>query len=324
MISKEQDHRETLSLDTNKHSIAIFGEVLADVFPEETVLGGAPYNVARHLQAFGQHPLLITRTGNDALRDEFINEMFRLGMDDSGVQCDQLHPTGQVIVHINGLNHNFEILPEQAYDHIHAGLTHFATMQIHPEIVYFGTLAQRSLESRLSLDIFLNDTKGYKFLDINLREPWYDKHIIKRSLLRANIVKLNEDELKIIANMLKLSGTTVRDYAFCLIEKFDLVNLIVTCGESGAWMVGQDGKETKVLGKKLNGAMVDTVGAGDGFAAVCILGILENWSNELILTKANSFAAAICGIRGAAPLNHDFYLPFMDDKYGREKAKSNG
>jgi fructokinase len=312
MIDKEYEHDMAGGRSASKHTIALFGEVLADIFPDRSVLGGAPYNVARHLQAFGQHPVLITRTGNDALRDEFIADMTRLGMDGSGVQCDQNLPTGEVIVHMEENNHGFEILPEQAYDHIHSGITHMVTMAMHPDIVYFGTLAQRNVESRLALDTFLSDTKSPRFLDINLRKPWYDKHIIRRSLLRANIVKLNEEELELIAGLLRLSGETPLGRGKSLIEKFDLDCLFVTCGAAGAWMLTKDGIETKSISPKLPEIFVDTVGAGDGFAAVCIWGILENWKPEVVLARANAFAAALCCVRGAVPESQDFYNKYLE------------
>lgn len=321
MIQRNYEPALSTKEKASNHTIALFGEMLADIFPDRAVLGGAPYNVAHHLQAFGQHPVLITRTGNDPLRDEFLADMSRLGMDDSGVQCDQIRPTGQVIVHMDENNHRFEILPEQAYDHIHSGVVHLVAMTMQPEMVYYGTLAQRGVESRLALDTFLSDTKSPRFLDINLRHPWYDKHIIKRSLLRANIVKINEEELKLIAGLLKLSGTSAKEHGLSVMAKFDLACLIVTCGADGAWMLSKDGKETRVSGTNLNGALVDTVGAGDGFAAVCMLGILENWLPEVMLTRACVFAAALCGIRGAVPNSSDFYLPFLEGAANDQPAQ---
>lgn len=165
--------------------VGIFGEVLADIFPDETVLGGAPFNVARHLQAFGLHPVMITRTGNDALYAQFLQEMQRLNMDISGLQVDAIYPTGQVNVKLTNDGHQFEILENQAYDHIHAGITHMVTMSLKPEMVYFGTLAQRSMPSRLALDKFLEDGKCPRFLDVNLRAPFYNKYTLKRSLSRS-------------------------------------------------------------------------------------------------------------------------------------------
>jgi len=291
-------------------SVAIFGEVLADVFPDGSVLGGAPFNVARHLRAFGLHPILITRTGNDALKDELLAEMARLDMDTSGVQCDPVYPTGQVKVHIENGEHLFEILPDQAYDYIHPGITHMVTMAAKPDIVYYGTLAQRNIGSRLALDNFLNDGKSPRFLDINLRPPWYDKHTIRRSLLRADIVKMNEQELVILTGLLRLPGKTPQEQVTALINRFNLNCVLVTCGIHGAWLVNNKEEMFMAPGHPLGNKLADTVGAGDGFAAIYMLGTVLNWPTETTLARANEFAASLCSIRGAAPASGDFYIPF--------------
>ncbi|CAG0960848.1 fructokinase [Methylophilaceae bacterium] len=290
--------------------VALFGEVLADIFPDQSVLGGAPFNVARHLQAFGLYPVMITRTGNDALRDDLLREMERLGMDNSCVQCDPVYPTGQVQVHLENGSHRFEILPDQAYDHIHAGVTHMMTLALKPELVYFGTLAQRNMTSRLALDKFLSDGKCPRFLDINLRSPWYNKHTVRRSLLRADIVKMNEDELGIVSKYFKIDGQTPEEKASGLLKQFALDQLLVTCGEKGAWLVNRDDALFDTGPASLRQPIIDTVGAGDAFAAVFIVGLLNRWETSLTLQRANHFASALCEIRGGAPQSHDFYIPF--------------
>ncbi len=290
--------------------IGIFGEVLADIFPDETVLGGAPFNVARHLQAFGLHPVMITRTGHDALRTLLLQEMQRLKMDVSGLQIDAIYPTGQVNVHLTDTGHRFEILQDQAYDHIHAGITHMVTMLLKPEMVYFGTLAQRGMQSRLALDKFLEDGKCPRFLDVNLRAPFYNKHTIRRSLLRSDIVKLNEEELSIIAKFFKIDAADDDQKAATLIKEFSIKQIIVTAGAAGAWMTNGEvlTKTDEVVNQTV---MVDTVGAGDAFSAVCILAHSLDWDDTTTLNRANQFASAICGVRGGAPADLDFYKPFM-------------
>lgn len=305
------DHFSNTQEDDNV--VAIFGEVLADVFPDRSVLGGAPFNVARHLKAFNQHPVMITRTGNDELRKDFLVEMSRLKMDVSGIQVDPVHPTGQVKVVMTDHQHVFDIEPNQAYDHIHAGVTHLITMAAHPNMVYFGTLAQRNLESRLALDTFLSDAKCPRFLDLNLRSPWYDEHTVRRSLLRSDIVKLNDEELEIVANYFKPKLKTPKDRASYLLDKFDFHTLLVTCGDSGAWTMNKQGEEVCVKGSPVGENIVDTVGAGDGFSSVCILGLLREWPTEIMLERANKFAASICQIRGAVPTDLDFYTSVTND-----------
>jgi len=290
----------------------LFGEVLADIFVDRKVLGGAPFNVARHLQAFGLRPVLITRTGNDELRRELLEAMSEAGMSDQGIQLDASHPTGQVMVHMDGTRHRFEILPKQAYDYIHAGLTHLIAMAVRPELVYFGTLAQRSARSAQALTALIHSSRAPRLLDINLREPWYDKSIIELSLKRANAAKLNQEELGVLASLFRLPGKNDLQRAGDLIRRFALDSILVTCGDSGSWLLDNDGKVVHVDGS-VAPSLVDTVGAGDGFSAVYILGLLRNWPTKSTLQRANAFAAALCEIHGAIPHGSDFYKPFLKD-----------
>lgn len=290
--------------------IGIFGEILADIFPDETVLGGAPFNVARHLQAFGLHPVMISRTGQDALRTLLLQEMQRLEMDVSGLQIDAIYPTGQVNVHLTDTGHQFEILPDQAYDHIHAGITHMVTLALKPDLVYFGTLAQRGMQSRLALDHFLEAGKCARFLDVNLRAPFYNKHTIRRSLQRSDIVKLNEEELVIIAKYFKIEAASPYDKANKLLAEFNIKKVVVTAGAEGAWMTnGKDVVKTNTVVNQP--VIIDTVGAGDAFSAVCILAHGQSWDDATTLNRANEFASAICGVRGGAPADLNFYQPFI-------------
>lgn len=299
-------------LKNNPFTVAIFGEVLADIFPDDTVLGGAPYNVARHIRAFQHKPVLISRVGNDVLKDALMLELETLDIDASGIQLDPIFPTGQVLVHMENGSHRFEIKANQAYDHIHAGMTHLTTLATKPDLAYFGTLAQRDVESRLALDTFLSDAKCPRFLDINLREPWYNKHMIRRSLLRTEIVKINEDELKTVCDMFDKGLSNDQTRADYLMATFNLKYLFVTCGEEGAWSLSSKGEKTQVESPPLDAALVDTVGAGDAFATICILGLLYNWPMDEMLVRAGKFASAVCTIRGAAPDNSDFYTPFIE------------
>ncbi|MEK9826120.1 MAG: carbohydrate kinase [Methylotenera sp.] len=295
------------------NTVVLFGEVLADIFPDESVLGGAPFNVARHLSAFDLNSVMMSRTGNDALRDDFMREMQRLNMDVSGIQIDHSYPTGQVQVELANGKHQFNILPNQAYDHIHAGITHMMTLSIKPDLVYFGTLAQRAMTSRLALDKLLSDSNCPRFFDINLRHPWYNKHTVRRSLLRSDIVKMNEEELEIVASYFKINADHPQSKAKLLLEQFALKMLLITCGENGAWLVNADHEVYESVPQKTTLPIVDTVGAGDAFSAVVMLGLLNRWDLSLVLKRANQFASAICGIRGGAPKDKDFYLPFKQE-----------
>lgn len=296
-------------------TIILFGEVLADIFGDRRVFGGAPFNVARHLQAFGLHPVLISRIGNDELGRELLAQIKDAGMDDCGIQPDDLHPTGQVMVHLEEGGHRFEILPEQAYDFIHAGMSHSTSLAMHPQLIYFGTLAQRNAISAHALvTLFLsNQGKAPCLLDINLRKPWYDLRTIEHSLIHANLIKINQEELDVLALLFRLTGVSRVRKAAALLKRFDLDSMLITCGEEGAWHLDKNGKVTHIDGVISSRPVMDTVGAGDGFAAVYILGLLRKWPIMLTLSRANAFAAALCEIRGAIPDSPGFYGPFIAD-----------
>jgi fructokinase len=304
----------TLNISQNGR-VVLFGEILADVFPDRSVLGGAPFNVARHLKAFGRNPVLLTRVGDDELGRNVLVTMKRSGMATGGVQSDKIHPTGQVKVHLENGGHRFEILPAQAYDFINPAVARMVRLPLTPALVYFGTLAQRHDTSRRALTTLLRSTAAAKFLDINLRAPWYDKNTLSFSLQASDIVKLNNEELAVLAELFGLPKEP-HGQARELISRFNLDQVVVTCGAEGAWQINRAGKVVEVAAGKQLAALVDTVGAGDGFAAVYMLGLLRRWPVAKTLERANTFAAALCGIRGAIPDTAEFYEPYI-----REWAK---
>lgn len=282
-------------------TVALFGEVLADVFPDRSVLGGAPFNVARHLQTFGLRPVLISRTGSDALREVLLEEMSRRGMATKGIQCDANHPTGQVRVVLEEGGHRFDILPDQAYDHICPDAADGVLATVQPRLAYFGTLVQRSLPSRRAAVRFLQQCECPLFLDINLRAPWYGPDVIDTALAAADIVKLNEEELAIIADMCGLANLPQHTQAVALQQRYALAQVLVTCGAAGSWLLDEHGRITRARPAAPDRPVVDTVGAGDAYAAVFMLGLLRGWDTQTTLDRASAYAASVCQIRGAAP-----------------------
>lgn len=128
-------------------------------------------------------------------------------------------------------------------------------------------------------------------------------------------MKLNDEELHVVAQMFGLTGHDAQSQAIELMKRFGLDQIMVTCGEAGAWHMNKNGK-CEVGAKNTTTKLVDTVGAGDGFAAVCMLGSLQQWPIATTLERANAFAAAICEIRGAIPDHADFYEPFTREWEG--------
>lgn len=295
------------------HRIALFGEVLADIFPSETVLGGAPYNVTRHLRALQQQPLLISKVGRDNLKKRLFEELSQLDINTLGIQLDAVYPTGQVTVHMKGGDHRFDICPNQAYDYIESNEALQVAQTYQPDIIYFGTLAQRNHTSSTALEALLTDASCTKFLDLNLRAPWYNRETIERALRHANIVKMNDDELTTLAQLFGCESMLVESFGLHLIKTYHLTTLYVTSGEAGAWALSQSGKRSQVNGHVLGSSFVDTVGAGDAFSAVAVLGYLYDWTVEKTLESANTLAAELCKNRGAVPKNQTCYLTLINN-----------
>lgn len=300
-----------MSAGTPPPLVALFGEVLADVFPERSVLGGAPFNVARHLRRFGLHPLLVTRIGDDALGTQLLQELGQLDIDAAGFQRDRDYPTGQVRVTLQGDGHRFDILPDQAYDRICPDATRRLLAHHQPRLAYFGTLALRSPQSRGAAMAFLESVDCPRFLDINLRDPWYDAGLIELALTAADRVKLNEQELATVADLLGLEGNTEEERAGALQQRYRLEQVLVTCGAAGSWLLLQDGRLFRGPAAAPGLPVVDTVGAGDAFSAVFLLGQLLDWPAGLTLQRAGTYAGALCGVRGAAPPDHAFAARFV-------------
>ncbi len=278
----------------------IFGEVLFDSFPDgREVLGGAPFNVARHLQGFELEPLFISRVGDDR-RGEFVRKvMDEWGMDSTGLQSDPLHPTGSVRIAMQGVQHTFDILPQQAYDFIDAAQA-LPVLQQHPlSLLYFGSLIDREPISSHTLHR-LRTLPVPQFTDVNLRAPWWHPERVVSLLRGVNWAKLNDEEITALG-----FGKEPETAAKRMREEFGLELLVVTRGEAGALFVTADevlhGKSVAVH------QLVDTVGAGDAFSAVVLLGMSHQWPLEKTLDHALEFASSICQVRGAVLADNSYY-----------------
>lgn len=277
---------------------AIFGEVLFDCFPDGSrVLGGAPFNVAWHLQALGLAPHFVSRVGADAAGAEVLAEMREWGMDTSGVERDPAHPTGQVVVSLVGGEPRYDIVPDQAYDHI----TLHGEAPADAPLLYHGSLALRSPASRAALDRLKASTRAPVFLDVNLRDPWWDAAGVSRLIDGARWCKLNGEELT------RLAGPGgIEERGRRLIERHDLDWIFVTRGAAGAVALSRDGA-VRAVAPPREAPVVDTVGAGDAFSAALITGILGGWAVETMLSRAQGLASAVCGVRGAVARDRGFY-----------------
>lgn len=282
----------------------IFGEVLFDRFPDgSAVLGGAPFNTAWHLQGFGAEPVFVSRVGADAAGERVRQAMQDWGMETAALQTDPRHATGAVDVSLVDGEPHYRIDPDQAYGHIEpARLDRFDA----PALLYHGSLALWNQASRQALETLVQRFGAPIFLDVNLRAPWWSAADVTAWMDRAAWVKLNRDEL----DRLEPEGADTVERALRLCRRRGLRRLVVTLGRDGALAVDAQGaRETVQPVAAVD--VVDTVGAGDAFASVLMLGLLSGWELAATLRRAQEFASAIVGVHGATVTDRGFYQRFL-------------
>ncbi|MET0983208.1 MAG: PfkB family carbohydrate kinase [Telluria sp.] len=297
----------------------VFGEALVDDFATGQVVGGAPFNVARHLAAFMAPQLMMTRVGADHNGDTIRAEFERFAMSQAGLQVDTIEETGRVLVERTPKGHRFVIVPNQAYDYIGREEALAALATVTPGLLYFGTLAQRGERSRGTLKALLSATNATRYLDLNLRDGQVDERTIAESLHAADIVKLNEDELQSLfqtwfqlgPNDPPMAADETRSACRALLQMFGLQALVVTLGHRGSVYFGADGSTIDTRDTPAPPFVIDTVGAGDAFSAIFLLGRARGWPLDVTLGRANEFAGAICAIPGAVPRDLGFYDKWM-------------
>jgi fructokinase len=301
----------------------VFGEALVDDFVTEQQVGGAPFNVARNLAAFMAPQLMITRVGSDRNGEIVRGEFERFAMSESGLQVDRMEETGRVVVERRPGGHRFVILPKQAYDFIDPTAALAALSKVTPATIYFGTLAQRGQRSRETLHRLLAASPATRYLDLNLRDGQADRGGVTESLRVADIVKVNEEELQALFSWYfqidpatELETEEVRASCRALLAMFSLEALIVTLGHRGSVYFGADDVLIVNRDNPVPPFVLDTVGAGDAFSAIFLLGRARGWPLEQTLARANEFAGAICAVSGAVPRDIGFY----DKWVGRWRA----
>lgn len=278
----------------------IFGEVLFDCFPDgREVPGGAPFNVAWNLRALGMDPLFISRVGADARGEEIIRDMKEWSMTARCLQTDPVRPTGRVLVTLRDGEPHFDILPDQAFDHIEAVLP--ATPDA-AAFLYHGSLALRSQANRDTLAELKKRHPCPVFIDVNLRDPWWNRDHILSLLEDADWLKLNEQEMAILFP--GEAGKTGRWNA--ILDRFRLKGLFVTRGSRGATAVTPDDGTCSVAPAG-SARVVDTVGAGDAFSSVLLMGLAGNWPMPVIMERAQDFASGVVSLQGATTRDRDFY-----------------
>ncbi len=314
---------ENLKNNMSEAGVIVLGEALLDIFPSRTVVGGAPFNVACSVAALGVDVCLITRLGNDANGNIVRAGAARFGVRLNGLQMDHVRPTGTVEVTLTPTGNQFSIADDQAWDYLELQPALDAIEGRRAKFLYIGTLAQRSKQSRDTIRYLArnvsNQLGGQVYLDLNLRKMPNIRAICEDSLALADILKVNEEELRTLLEWFGESSAVTlpwpsekfRAAVAELIAKFALTSLIVTRGADGYAYFNARGW-LEIEGDAVqNVTVVDTVGAGDSFSAMFLASQSKGSPLKESLARAAELAAAICRLRGAVPSSRDFYARWL-------------
>ncbi|MCA9259142.1 MAG: hypothetical protein KDA61_08080 [Planctomycetales bacterium] len=276
----------------------IVGEVLFDCFPNHPpVLGGAPFNVAWNLQGLGKHPVMLTGIGEDSAGEEIVSRMKSWGLSLAGVQRRADRPTGRVEVEFVAGEPRYDIVPHTAYDSLE--MPSFPVDAAQFSLLYAGTLAWREPASRTTLRSLLELSRHVpRFIDLNVRMPWFDEDLLPVLLAGATWIKLNSDELELITKLPASTADEIASAVASLRERFGEATYLVTCGEQGAFMLPPNAEPLHASAPSPE-TFVDAVGAGDAFSAAMISGLLDDLAPAQALDRAVILAARTCGLRGA-------------------------
>ena len=290
------------SINTKREYIIVgLGELLWDIFLEGKCFGGAPANFAYHISALGHKGIIASRIGKDRLGKEIIDVIAALGLIMEYIQIDPNHPTGTVDVRIDSNGHpKYTITENVAWDFFEFD-EKWKILAEKADAVCFGSLAQRSSESGTTIIEFLRHTgkETVRIFDINLRQNFYSPEIITQSLKISSILKLNDEELPILIDLLGYQKKeSEEELCRLLIEKYGLDLVCLTKGRNGSLLVNE--RETvKHPGRKVT--VIDTVGAGDAFTAALAIQYLKGSSLERISEAANKLGSWVASQAGATP-----------------------
>jgi fructokinase len=275
------------------------GEVLWDLLPSGKQLGGAPANFAFHARALGARSRVISRVGQDPLGAEILQRLQALGLPVADIQVDPSVPTGTVSVELSPDGQpRFTIHKDVAWDHLTLEKNALTTVA-EADAVSFGTLAQRCELARGTIQALVAAARSgaWRILDVNLRQHYYSRDIIETSLRLANVVKFNDSELPVLAELLGLGGS-VRQQIEELARQYAQRLVCLTRGAHGSLLYSEgqwaDDPSQPVVVK-------DTVGAGDAFTAALAVGLLEGKPLDAINRRANQVARYVCSCEGATP-----------------------
>ena len=276
------------------------GEILWDLLPSGRQLGGAPANFAYCSHLLGDRGVVASRVGQDELGTEVRQSLLALGITDQFLQVDPEHPTSTVQVQVDAEGQpRFEIVDRVAWDFLEWTPTWKALAQS-ADAVCFGSLAQRHSQSGETILKFLDATRAetLRIFDVNLRQSFYSAEVVRESMKRANVIKLNHEEVPRIANLVSISEPDPNSFCAELIRKFDLQMICVTRGINGSLLCT---KEDTAEHPGFTVQVADTVGAGDAFTAALVHELLRGSTLQQMNDSANRMGAWVASSHGAMP-----------------------
>ena len=287
---------------TSRPLILALGEILWDLLPDGTKqLGGAPANFAYHAHGLGAHAQIVSAVGNDALGSELLSRLELLHVDRTLLTVDQKHPTGTVSVALGAQGQpEYIIHSGVAWDFIPL-TSQLVAAAARADALCFGTLGQRSDVSRKTLRRAIAGGRpdALRICDINFRQAFFDRDGVDESLRICNVLKLNEDELPILARLLDLGGPADEiGLLRSLITRYNLRLVAFTRGQRGSTLLTSS---TLSECPAESVTVADTIGAGDAFTAAMVVGLLKGLDIELLHRQASRLAAYVCTQPGGTP-----------------------
>lgn len=285
-------------MNNNDCKAVCFGEVLWDVLPDAKLPGGAPMNVAYHLNQLQIPTVIISRVGKDADGDEILAFIQSKNVATPYIQRDELYATSRVLATLVNNNASYDILKPVAWDFIEY---HMNLQKLVAAVPYFifGSLVARNEVSRQTLFELL-ESASEKILDINIRKPHFEQKTLEYLMQHADVLKLNEDELELLASWYGFGGTP-REQALALQNKFKLHTVINTRGAQGAFVIRED-EYAEHPGFTVE--VADTIGSGDAFLAGYLSKIADNGSLQEAVAFASAMGAFVASHSGACPVYH--------------------
>lgn len=284
-----------------KKTVVGLGEVLWDMFPAGKLLGGAPANFAYISSLLGDRGVVASRVGQDDLGREAIARVKGLGVDASEIQTDPVHETGTVEVSVDSAGQaKFEIKQSVAWDFLE-WTPEWGALAKECDAVCFGSLAQRSPQSRETIQAFLHAARksAVCVFDVNLRQCFHSAELLSGSAQFAHILKLNHEELPVVTKLFGYESPDEKSAAKWLQKKFDLRLVCVTRGPRGSLMLSEN-NEVEHPGFQVE--VADTVGAGDAFTAALVHHFLRGASLAAMSEAANQLGSWVASQIGAMPV----------------------